>query len=198
MTSTFLTIGLSGMDWGSVPAWVSTASVLIAALTYWHSQRDKRREYASKIAAWISESSDGDEQKFALHVENFGDTPVYHLTIMDADRYVLAEYPELQPKQADEQAIYPKVAAFLGAFRAIAVLESSLLRDEDVVAEIERFLKEEPVQIHFRDALGRYWARGLKGKIKPTNKQTGALSSSDASVRFEAAAQRLSATIRQR
>jgi hypothetical protein len=66
-------------DWGTVPAWVSTASVFLAAVSYWRSTLDKRREQASKVAAWVDVSNEDGETKFYLRVRNNSDAPIFGL-----------------------------------------------------------------------------------------------------------------------
>ncbi len=72
-----------GLDWGNVPAWVgailTSVSLLIAALAYRRSVKDKEREQASKMAAWIGVVEDAHERKRVVRIRNNSDAPIFDI-----------------------------------------------------------------------------------------------------------------------
>jgi hypothetical protein len=85
-------MSLAMLDWGNVPAWTGSiltgSSLLIAALAYRRSVRDKERDQANKTVAWISMAPGdgvGDEESKSLatnvFVRNGSDLPIRHVTV---------------------------------------------------------------------------------------------------------------------
>jgi hypothetical protein len=87
---------VTNLDWGSLSSWVGTlitsTSALVAVFSYRRSVRDKEREQASRISAWITpeistrlikEAPGVYTQVFLLtvHVANQSEDPVYDVRV---------------------------------------------------------------------------------------------------------------------
>src|SRR4051794_5872101 len=98
-----LSQGWLGLDWGNVPTWVGAvltgSSLLIAANTYRRAVQDRRREQASKFAAWVSGTPA--VGRVQLFLANGSDMPVYKVRvdlIVDGDRSsVKSEHIDVAP-----------------------------------------------------------------------------------------------------
>ncbi|MFE2305039.1 hypothetical protein [Streptomyces sp. NPDC059411] len=154
--------GLMGWDWGTVPAWVSTTSVVLAAWAFWRGTRDKRREQASKVAAWVELREENGKNQFYLHVRNDSTSPIFHLTIhTESDRY---EQSELEPGASFKREVSPGIG-YQRMLTKIDAIKGG--RDEKITnRQIKRAFKDAAVSLHFRDSLGRWWKRKANGKIK--------------------------------
>ncbi|KAB1149176.1 hypothetical protein F7R91_05270 [Streptomyces luteolifulvus] len=169
-----LAASLFGWDWGNVPAWVGTASVVLAAIAYRRSVRDQKMAQARKIAAWVIGSAHGDtesdhERQPELLVSNSSDASIFELKVRDGITgqtlcSPISEVPATSKARhrmdladdAEVQAIW--AAAMLGM---IVVWASSESTDIDVD------LLEMPLRMEFRDAQGMWWKRDSSGKVRP-------------------------------
>lgn len=88
---------VTGLDGGNVPTWVGIAfmstSVMLAALSYQRSVRDKERDQASRISAWLSvekapEAKFGAEGEVVLalsaviRVSNRSESPAFEIQLV--------------------------------------------------------------------------------------------------------------------
>jgi hypothetical protein len=156
---------LLGLDWGSVPTWVGTivtgASALLAAFSYRRSVRDKEREQASKVAAWIEVSYKGLERERRLRVANRSEGSIFALFV--------------EPPEAPEL----RLAELPAGKMAVAVLPAGTpgnvkKQDVEVNLALIKFsggTREEAVAVtwpvvEFMDALGRNWRREPTGTLR--------------------------------
>lgn len=153
--------GLHDADLGNVPTWIGTVitstSLAVATTSFLRSQRDKKREHASKIGAWIA-SEDGE---YYVHVANTNSAPAYDLVVTDPDtRDQLAKIQEL-PANQHVRAPVEKVDGSKWEPR----LKLGELELTVVGGELEFSAPEQGVNIEFRDGLGRRWAIDARGGI---------------------------------
>lgn len=164
--------GWLGWDWGTVPAWVGTAitssSAAVAAVSYRRSVHDKEREQAAKVAAWTSVSYEPDEVERTskrvrrLYVHNSSDAPVYEVTVAPKGAKK-ATVPELQARGLLTFDI-PSGTPGRRSYAPLVSVKVWVIGVE--VGTVTEIVKQEPTVLEFRDAVGRWWARGSDGKIK--------------------------------
>ncbi|MFD5797279.1 hypothetical protein ACFWIO_27875 [Streptomyces diastatochromogenes] len=162
------------LDLGNVPAWVSTASVVIAAATFWRAASDKKREQASKVAAWVDNYPE--IGKAVLHLRNNSEAPIYRLTVVGKEGQSLYDHPELEPNQHVEIPVTNRKEVELFLRTVEAVVEASKT-GSDVShrgasrKESREAAMEPGVCLHFRDALGRWWLRKKSGRIAKSRRK---------------------------
>jgi hypothetical protein len=163
------------LDWGSVPAWSSSvltsASVLVAAVAYRRSVRDKERDQASKVFAWVSLNESTGER--ALRLVNDSDSPVYSVSVLPFAG-VEQQLPELRGRETSifELEGYDKKRLIRGLGVAAGLI--SLV---DVVFAVRTHRREPHPELRFRDAAGRWWRRDGQGLLRSATPK-GTLSTS--------------------
>lgn len=168
-----MTGALFGWDWGDVPTWVgsvvTSGSVLLAAVAYRRSVRDKEREQASKVAAWFGLSSADSGGNRFLRVANSSDAPVYELIVRVPGTPEL-HLPDLAATSSTtlelqgtpgERAIKKEAEFSVGAGLNLWVISLEVGQTKIT----ETVIAEPPPEIQFRDAVGRWWKRDEKGRL---------------------------------
>jgi hypothetical protein len=156
------------VDWGNVPAWVSSiltgSSLLIAAFSYRRSVLDKERDQASKVAAWISIADADDSKKRVLRISNSSDASVYAITakLHQGPEIYVEELPAKSTSTADLPG--PQVSSTETRRTTLGV---SLFAASFETAWNTELLPQEPSpELQFRDAVGRWWQRMPNGQLK--------------------------------
>jgi len=162
-----LAAGWLGWDWGNVPTWlgsvVTSTSVSIAALSYRRSVRDKEREQAGKVGAWVGLTLDGAEWTRTLRVTNASAGSIFEVRV--------------QPNGSGEVFWEEIPAGTIFTKAMIDGQETTVTRTTTTVGffgaslttEIEVAREVSPL-IEFRDSLGRWWARTPTGHLKAVRK----------------------------
>jgi hypothetical protein len=147
--------GWLGLDWGNVPAWTGSvltgSSLLIAANTYRLSVRDRVRQQASKIAAWVSTTSEDGRARAHLTFANNSDMPVYLVDV------------QLRTSGPRPEGIYGALPSEKHAESADVVPPGGL-----PARELE-YESADVIEVEFTDASGLVWVRDDWGRL--TQKQ---------------------------
>jgi hypothetical protein len=161
--------GWLGLDWGNVPAWIgsvlTSGSVLVAALAYRRSVLDKERGQASQIGAWLALTGEVGKERPVARVSNSSNAPVYEVIIkfpglsdLNVPELIAGSIATLElPDNAEKFIRSEKRSGSAGLKLFFFEVEAS--RTE------EKILGEESPEIHFRDALGRWWRRDKIGRL---------------------------------
>ncbi|MFI9825739.1 hypothetical protein ACIHFC_35815 [Streptomyces sp. NPDC052013] len=145
---------------------------MFAVFAYWRSAGDKKREQASQVAAWIEEGERQDRLLFRLR--NNSDAPIYRVRVMDRYFDIVAEYGELGPGEEQERAWDPITWSALEEVGSEISPqgEYATIRSKVTASLMQDAKNQEVVQLHFRDALGRWWLKTHRGRIKGAGKHT--------------------------
>ncbi|MFH8786288.1 hypothetical protein [Streptomyces roseoverticillatus] len=166
--STSLNIaGWLGGEWGSVPLWIGTfltsGSLIFAAATFWRSREDQKREHASKVGAWIGEVTlvEGGSPKHILNVSNTSDVGAYEIYVTDPNsRELLTYLSELPSKKTARIEVSRDGDTWKQKNRTI-----QLVRSGAGGFTVQLRVRDQPVEVEFRDALGRRWTINHERKI---------------------------------
>jgi hypothetical protein len=161
--------GWLGLDWGDVPTWfgsvVTGGSVFLAALAYRRSVSDKERDQASQIGAWVALTTEAEQKRRVVRVNNASKGPIYEVIVrfpassdleipeLIAGGLVTLELPDNYPQVTRTQTR----SVSTGVSLPFVSIEAS--RAEETV------LGEESPEIQFRDAVGRWWRRDSTGRL---------------------------------
>jgi hypothetical protein len=126
------------------------AAVLIALITLWRQEDDKRREQASRITVTVSHNTEADADRMLWRLHNWSDLPIYDI-VFDHMR------PILQP---DHQ--YSRNGLKILANDALASVDPG-----DVLECGFEFVdaRDEVNMVTFTDAAGHRWRRA-KGELQ--------------------------------
>jgi hypothetical protein len=167
-----MTSGWLGLDWGNVPNWfgatITSGSLMVAATSYRRSVRDKEREQAAKIAAWVSAVKVDGTEHGIISVRNSSDGPVFVLRVSIVGIPVV-DVPELPQNEtiAKELELWPilspqpQTASLIGIRVPIGPVPFELAVD----FTLERTPITTGTLVHvvesmqFRDSVGRVWLR---------------------------------------
>jgi hypothetical protein len=160
--------GWLGLDWGNVPAWfgatITSGSLLVAANSYRRSVRDKEREQASKVAAWVGKIDEVGVSQHLLRLRNSSDSPVFDVTVKFDDDNELY-FAELPPETTTSHALPDSMpASGPPIVREFSVSVSTILLPIEVTRET--VLNSPGPDVRFRDSLGRWWLRSGTGGLK--------------------------------
>lgn len=152
--------GWLGADWGNVPGWfgsgLTAVSAAVAAAAYVRSVRDREREQASRVAAWVALDERGRQ---VVYVTNRSDASVFELTVSAKFNPPLRLW-EL-PTGKTAQALLPT---------QFQISRSRAVELRFWVLSVESSEKMQEVtsrpELTFRDALGRGWRLDGKGSLK--------------------------------
>lgn len=161
-----------GVDWGTVPAWITAGTALLAWITAmgafsvayvtWRNTKAKQNaELAVKVAAWVEKY--GSHGAFMTVLNNGSDQPIYGVS------GVINGYGELtQLELADfERAVIPPGQHHV---REIPAHDARLTRGPDVVlGEIDErgvLPHDFRVELRFTDAVGKRWKRNHNGGLE--------------------------------
>ncbi|MFJ3205812.1 hypothetical protein [Streptomyces sp. NPDC086989] len=149
-------MNISGMDWGTLPAWVSAAgsSAALLATTYiiGRDRGDKHRTDANRVSCWMFPPTpeetriagrDGEDLVIVVQVKNASDRPVF-----DVECLTWAPHPE---RMGDRPLLVADVLKASDGNNEAAI-EVPYSSDIAVPA---------PAAVTFRDADGRRWLRDL-------------------------------------
>jgi hypothetical protein len=170
-----VTTGWLGLDWGNVPAWVGTivtsTSVSIAAISYRRSVRDKERDQASRISAWIGLVSGETGMRRVLQVANGSDASIYEVSVKIPGRsdLILGEVPGKTTLTPDVE-----IPASSNQSRQTAVSASINLLGTNIEGRtnIDHISQEAAPEIEFRDGVGRWWSRNPQGRLQRITERT--------------------------
>ncbi|GAA0660310.1 hypothetical protein GCM10010193_09060 [Kitasatospora atroaurantiaca] len=159
------TCGMWGLDWGSVPAWISALAVGVAVRTYYVSQRDRKQELAYQVGVWAQHAEQEGELKYQVVISNASQYPIFEAKVFDSkSRTVLMDVPVLLPgrEQSSEAAIDKDSLVSADVPRDILVNVGDSIT---YTWKIE--LRTNPVEAEFRDARGARWCiTSDRNKIK--------------------------------
>jgi hypothetical protein len=160
-----MSTGWLGLDWGNVPAWTSTASILIAAMAYRRSVKDKKQEQAAKIFSWVRPLGENGTEGREVRVANRSDAPVYSMLV--------------KPFKSDEIHIEELLAEDVKTFDISPLNSEKITRGFvagigissafTLVFAASRLTLEPLPEITFRDSAGRWWRRDAVGNIRKTS-----------------------------
>jgi hypothetical protein len=136
---------------GTIPAWVSAASVIFAALTYKLTVSTKEKEQAAKVTAWLSSEGDGRKR---ITLSNFSDSPAFDLSLPEGGKY--ASQQELSPKS---YIVFTED----GEYEYTANGKEIRVRDAMKLEKAIFHQKGRP-RLTFKDAVGREWTTDSTGK----------------------------------
>lgn len=152
--------GWLGLDWGNVSGWfgsgLTAVSAAVAAAAYVRSVRDREREQASRVAAWVALDARGRQ---VVYVTNRSDASVFELTVT----------AKLNPPlRLWELPAGNTAQALLGSRAPVSKTVELELRWWVLSVESSREMQEvtSRPELTFRDALGRGWRRDGKGSLK--------------------------------
>ncbi len=162
--------GWLGLDWGNVPAWVSSVltsgSVMVASFAYRKNVLDKEAEQASKVYARVDRHGTGDTATRLLRVRNGSDSAIFAVSVspFDEGRITLTELPALSEYHLDLKPLdRDKLKQAFEVGQRLLLLFRLTYRVE--------LQKVEPLPgLAFRDSAGRWWARDARGKLKRKRK----------------------------
>ncbi|MCX4981497.1 hypothetical protein [Streptomyces sp. NBC_00572] len=128
------------------------------------SQNDKKREYAGKIAAWITTEYEATQGPYYVTIVNAGNAPAYEIEVADSNSgRVLAKWAELPANQSFRE---PVAKGERGDWSPSSTTHTVRMRPADDGMVSGKFLIEDKsVDLKFRDALGRRWRIDKKGRI---------------------------------
>ncbi|MFD7380053.1 hypothetical protein [Streptomyces mirabilis] len=157
--------GWLGLDWGNVPSWcgavVTSTSASVAALSYRKSVRDKEMDQASKVAAWIGMKEESDRQVFHLLINNSSNAPIYEISVKVSarTRIILQSLAAggIYETEVPSDEI-PRESSKKSVTIAIGSLVEATWESEET--------KEVPLEVFFRDSLGRWWERKADGRLR--------------------------------
>lgn len=154
--------GWLGLDWGTVPAWVSCASIFIAAVAYRRSVRDKEQDQASSVFSWAGQPDVKGDTNRQIRIANRSAAPIYSITITPYGGKSIST-KEIQPGVTQKFTV-PAVDATKLAKRYMVGTEIvSLLQ---VVVGAETIANEPLPVLIFQDAGGRWWRRDGRGNLR--------------------------------
>ncbi|MFE4575510.1 hypothetical protein [Streptomyces chartreusis] len=139
---------------------------------YWRSTGDKKREQASQVAAWTEEGEGGHQERLLFRLRNNSDAPIYRVRVMDRYFDIVAEYGELGPGKEEERIWDPitwKAFEEVGSEMSRQG-EYATIQREAIASLMQDAKNQEVAQLHFRDALGRWWLKTQRGKVKGAGK----------------------------
>ncbi|MEU3618860.1 hypothetical protein ABZ725_42045 [Streptomyces sp. NPDC006872] len=156
-------------DLGTVPAWVGSiltgGSLLFAAITFSRSRGDEKRAQASKVGAWVSQEDDDEPAsfKYILNVSNTSDVGAYEIVVTDPESgELLAVIEKLEPKKAERIEMVRDKNSWKKRTTGMHLIRSSAGK----VDRVKLRMRDTPVVLELRDALGRRW------RIDPNRKIT--------------------------
>jgi hypothetical protein len=162
-------IGWSQVSWGDVPTWigslVTSAAVVVAALTYRRSILDKEGAQAANVATWVGlrRGDDGVQHRLLL-VRNGSDAPVYEVSV---------QLPSLP-----EPVWLEQVPATTLAEQDLPSADSWInAKIPFVNVPVHRHLRQDFVpgpqpELEFRDSAGRLWRRDRDGVLTRLRQRT--------------------------
>jgi hypothetical protein len=142
---------LSEVIWADIPAWigaVGTVGTLATGMILFGNQmRDRRRQYASRVAVWVDPYTLGEAGDFQLilHVKNDGEQPIYDCLIKSASSPAQTPIHVLAPGQEVDPI--------------------SVGAGDDVVRWLDS-LNDVRFEVSFVDAEGRRWMRNERGRLR--------------------------------
>jgi len=171
------------IDWESVRNWVGTlvvaVSAVVAVVSYRRSLDDRKREQASRVAAWFerppapalvadSERSYRADVPVRLHVANRSDGPVFSVSVVYTLPDVTAPTDGPPPEPRRELTV-PEIPADTVA-QADVVIPFYGELGPDVALDDGRapWITLAPVTVRFTDALGQRW---LRAGSRPVRRQ---------------------------
>ena len=163
--------GWLGLDWGNVPTWVGAVitgtSASIAAIAYRRSVRDKERDQASHVAAWVGLTDGSDGGSRMLHITNGSDASVYEVSVQvpGAPDFHLVEIPAKTTLTPDVALPEWRETGRDVAVTTVTAKVRFFLMSVEGTAVAEAISQEAAPTIEFRDAVGRRWQRSAAGKL---------------------------------
>lgn len=158
--------GWFGWNWGDVPSWVGAlltgTSLLIAALAYRGHVKEGERQQAGKVGAWVQLTEDGTTSPGRqLRVSNNSDGPISDLTVRVGGKEY--RFNEVLPHSIVPSDLPPRppsanVKETTVGVKMWFVAVEGTIREETV--------SEEPIELEFRDSVGRFWLRNSNGRLK--------------------------------
>ena len=139
---------VSEIAWGSVPEWAGSlltgSSLLIAALAYRRSVRDKETDQASKTVAWISMAAETTGSEDEKHLKT-------HVFVRNSSK--------LPIRQATAWISFPD-GKTLGREHWDTILPEMTVRRPN-----NEYDWDDQPALQFLDAAGRWWHRDEKGHL---------------------------------
>jgi hypothetical protein len=125
--------------------------------------RDKEREQASKITAWVSEAPGGAR---TLWIANRSDAEVYMLSIKPFETNPV-EFAELAPGMSKKRTMAPYNGVVRSWTVDVSVPGGGIpLLDSHIRVHLQRIAKVPAPEMIFRDAAGRWWRRDGRGILR--------------------------------
>ncbi|WP_127572621.1 hypothetical protein [Georgenia faecalis] len=87
-----MNLALQGIDWGSVPAWFSAGSLILAWYVILRERREKRADQASRISAWVR--TDPDDGSGKVCVRNGSTEMITFVRVVVTPRVTMEREPD--------------------------------------------------------------------------------------------------------
>ncbi|WP_204807163.1 hypothetical protein [Mycobacterium riyadhense] len=139
------------MDWGTVPAYFGGFALLVTAGTLWRDYRERARDQANKVAAWVKKGLDGEDHQVLL--KNASDLPCTAIAVAVTEGY------KRQPKLSLSKMFGHSTDRYRWYYiHAVGPDETLILRQTPIPVAVRH--------LEFTDAAGRKWARRENSLIR--------------------------------